>query len=276
MYHNKNFINEDNAELYGSYEGSENRALKGVKSSNFTDYLEENYFQLLHHVELLPNVDPTLAGDLMHDVWCSLNERVLKQEDFDEDYVNRNGEKLPVESVVWNIIAQYAKNSRYCKKYTNKVKVNRSVSVDVISLSPALCDEEAGTSGGVELSYRTLSEASLVKSTDVEGLVCEKMTKKSDIKRALEYSLVNTEDYMVSMETLLENIDTVMAQVNKESSTLGAVDKSGILAMLHGTMFKEYTADKDLEYNFRVVLNALREDRLSVMRIYQEVKATLA
>lgn len=277
MYNEKLITTEGKSELYGTYEGGEHLKLRNVDSSEFTDYFVENYMQLLHRVQTLGNVDPSLANDLMHDVWLSLNTRVLGHEDFNDEYINRKGAVLPVDAVVWNIISQYAKNSRYCKKYNNKVQVKRGETVDVISISPALCDEEAEGCSGTELSYRLLNEASLVKSNDIEGDICEELTKEESLRRAFEYTLVNTEDYSVSFATLMDNLDLIMEQINADKSTGKKVlERTGVVSMLHGTLFKEYTADKDLEYYFRVVFNAIKEDRTETLRVYREVKANLA
>lgn len=259
--------------FFGSYESG---ALKTVESHMYTQYIEEHYAELTTLAMKLPDVDPTLVGDMINDMWLSLSIREAEGNDFDENYINRADNIVDIDSAVANTLIQYSKNSRYHLRYNNKEKHGKHT-YEVLSMSQALTGSGGSSKdrkeAGAESAYTALCEASLVKEEkSLADSICDKLSYVQVLKDTLSYLIINTEDYKVSMRTILDNIDMLLERVcDRPTDTVNAPDKDGFLKLLHGAMFSEYTGDFELESNFRLIMKELVRNKEYIMGIYQSV-----
>lgn len=261
-------------------------APKSIQNRDYTTYIAEHYSELIDFASKLPNIDQTLVGDLINDVWIALNKRECMGNGFDSEYIARSGLVHDVDVAVKNTISSYAKNRRYCKHYNSEVVVSDTEKYNVYSISDALIagnddDGDSSTRQSIEV-YR---QASKQYSVNIEDDYIEKTEHDNEVREALIYGMLSTEDNSISMESLLDNIDNILSTLENENATVSSPDPDGLCRQLHWAMFKEYdflddgvTRGKNtpLVESFRTVLRECAANKENLMRLFRETKLALA
>lgn len=254
---------------------------KQVENTEYTDYFCQHYAELADFADRLPNIDHSLVGDLLNDVWISLRSREMAGKGFDNEYVARSGNINPVDVAIKNTIAAYGKNTRYTLKYNNKVAMNGGTAV-MISISEAIngdFDDDSAVSQSIHQAFR---EASIICSKNVEDVVDE-LEHDNMVREALAYALISTEDYSVNLSSILGNLEE-MTSILEGRGTYESPDPDFMVRSMHNSMFREYELDKtgnkgydkELAESFRIIFTEFANDKDNLFRLVDEVKQSIA
>lgn len=259
----KKFVDFSDLDIDGLVGSLEQAQFKGNTNTLISDYIEQNYDELLSFVERLPHIDLTSSAVILNDVWLSWMQKEQSGDGYSADRLSRGGNKMTVQQVVENTLKAYAKNQAYSKKYNNKDK-NNGVEIELHSVS-MLEEREEGSENNYITAQASLS---LMKGTDSP---LEDMVEICTLREDLEYVLYHTKDFKVSAKSILDNMSDLLAMVNgsEDSNMFPGED---VIRMMNKTLFSEYKSSLDMIDMFDRIFLFMHKDITLFNEIYQEMR----
>lgn len=260
-YSKRKAVVKDKESLFGSLEQA---IIKGNTNTLVSDYILENYDNLLVYIEKLPHIDKTLTSLLLNDVWLTWSKKEKQGSAYSAYRVGKNGEYMTVEQVVENTLKAYAKNPKYTNKYNNKEK-HDGIEVEVHSVS-MLEEREEGSDNN-----HIVAKASMKKMTEVDSPL-DDLVEICTLKEDLEYVLEATKDYTISARKILDNFSTLLEVVSDDEES-GHVIGEDVIRNMNKTLFSEYRSDLSMIDMFSRIFAFMNKDITLFTQVYETLCA---
>lgn len=245
--------------LCGSLEQAQ---IKGNTNTKITDYIVENFAELVKFVSRIPHVDRSLADMLITDVWMSWSKKEEQGIGYSAERIGKNGECLSVQQVVENSIKSYAKNSTYTSKYNNKDKKD---GVDIEIHSVSMLEEREDSSDNNVI----VAKASMQKMSEVNSPL-DMLVEVDTLREDLEYVLRNTRNFNITARSIFDNITSLLDMVKDDDNTGKSVTNE-VLRSMNKTLFSEYQSNLQMVDMFSRIFTVMQRDSELFNEVYREI-----